>query len=1166
MGHRFRIATGFTAIFLSCATLSAASAPSMLRKYPGLGEALHQALYAVEGNPGSYTAQNAAQHLQISFTPAETRLVQGSDALTLRLEAYGGDSQLRIPEPGTLVSAGNRMEYRRGTLTEWYVNEARGLEQGFTLSARPGASGPVVIALEFKGSLRPVSNAPGEVGLLDSSGRSILRYGGLKAWDVNGQPLDSRLELRDREVRLIVRDDRAAYPITIDPVVMATTLLASDGVSSDDFGQSVSASGTTAVIGANRKNSLQGAAYVFVQSGKTWSQEAKLTASDGAQGDQFGVSVSVNGDTAIVGAPGQASGQGAAYVFARFDGAWTQQAKLAASDGAAGDQFGISVSVNAVTAVVGAASQASSQGAAYVFVQSGTGWTQQAKLTASGGAAGDHFGVSVAVNGSTALAGAPGKTSHQGAAYVFVQAGSSWAQQGELTASNGAAGDSFGNSVALSGDTAVAGAVAKSSGQGAAYVFARSGTNWSQQAALTASDGAQGDAFGNSVSVDGNTVVVGANARSFNTGAAYVFVNSGTSWGQQAELTASDKTESYQFAFSVAVSGDTIAVGAPIQYNAQGEGYFFSRSGANWTQQSEIAASDAANPDLFGWSVALSGNTAVVGAIFKQHFQGGAYVFVNAGGTWTQQAKLVASDAATLGGDFGNAVAIDGDTAVIGAYLQSSGSGAAYVFVRSGGTWTQQAKLLASDGAANDYFGSSVAVNGDTAAVGAYGHNASQGALYVFVRSGASWTQQASLVPSDAAKNDRLGSSVAIQGDTLVVSAFTKNSNQGAAYVFVRSGTSWTQQGELTPGDNPTNSFFGYAARLDGDTVVIGAPYGGLGAAYVYVRSGTSWTQQSKLTASDLAGFPSFGYAAALEGDVVAVGSPGSDGREGAIYVFGRSGTRWTQVTKLAGATGGTDNEGWSVALNGGTIVAGAIGPIASRGAAYVFPLPIISAGGIVHAASFAHTVAPGSIASAFGINFAAANNSAGTLPLPTILGGVSMTVNNVPAPLIFVGKLQANFQVPFETAPGTATIVVTANGIPGPPATVTVAALQPGIFTVGSNQAVVLNPDTSLADSAHPAKVGNVEVMYVTGLGALDHPIPTGLPASSSPLSNAKVVPSVTVGSTKAVVQFAGMTPGFVGLGQINWVVPKLATGTYPVVVTQGGVTSNNPMVSVAQ
>jgi adhesin/invasin len=271
-------------------------------------------------------------------------------------------------------------------------------------------------------------------------------------------------------------------------------------------------------------------------------------------------------------------------------------------------------------------------------------------------------------------------------------------------------------------------------------------------------------------------------------------------------------------------------------------------------------------------------------------------------------------------------------------------------------------------------------------------------------------------------------------------------------------------------------------------------------------------------------------------------------------------------VTKLAAASGSGDNEGWSVALNGGTILSGAIGLIAGRGAAYVFPLPVISAGGIVHAASFAHTVAPGSIASGFGINFAATPTTASTLPLPTTLSEVSLTVNGTPAPLIYVNNLQANFQVPYETQPGTATVIVTANGIPGPPATVTVAALAPGIFVAGTNQAVVLNLDNSLADSGHPAKVASIVIMYVTGLGALDHPIPTGSPASANPVSNAKVVPTVTVGGANATVQFAGMTPGFVGLSQINFVVPKVASGSQPVVVTQGGQTSNNPVMSVSQ
>lgn len=228
---------------------------------------------------------------------------------------------------------------------------------------------------------------------------------------------------------------------------------------------------------------------------------------------------------------------------------------------------------------------------------------------------------------------------------------------------------------------------------------------------LTAADRAQGDGLGRFVSVDGNTLVAGANARSFNTGAAYVFLRSGTSWSQQAELTASDGQESYQFAFSVLVSGDTVTVGAPIWSNGTGAGYFFVRAGTNWTEQAEVGASDAANPDLFGWSSSLSADTAVVGALFKGNFRGAAYVFVRSAAGWAQQAKLTASDAVP-GAQFGDAVAVDGDTAVITAPGTASAEGSAYVFVRSGTNWTQQAKLTASDGAANNYFGLSVSVNG----------------------------------------------------------------------------------------------------------------------------------------------------------------------------------------------------------------------------------------------------------------------------------------------------------------------------------------------------------------------------------------------------------------------------------------------------------------------
>jgi len=211
--------------------------------------------------------------------------------------------------------------------------------------------------------------------------------------------------------------------------------------------------------------------------------------------------------------------------------AWMQQQELIASDGAANDSFGVSVSVSGDTAVIGASAKNSGRGAAYVFVLSGGLWSQQQELTASDGAAFDEFGVSVSVIGDTALIGAISKNAYQGAAYVFVLSGGVWTQQQELTASDGAAGDGFGSSVSMSGDLALIGAGGKTVNsqvsQGAAYVFALSGTTWTQQQELTASDGGVFDQFGNSVSVSGNTVVIGAASKTINSqpnqGAAYVF-------------------------------------------------------------------------------------------------------------------------------------------------------------------------------------------------------------------------------------------------------------------------------------------------------------------------------------------------------------------------------------------------------------------------------------------------------------------------------------------------------------------------------------------------------------------------------------------------------------------------------------------------------------------
>ena len=370
----------------------------------------------------------------------------------------------------------------------------------------------------------------------------------------------------------------------VTPVEVAK-LVADDGATNDFFGFSVALSGDTAVIGAFRdsddvKGVDSGSAYVFARSGTNWSQQAKLTATDGAANDTFGGNVALSGDTTVIGALGDDDDvngvdSGSAYVFTRSGTSWSEQAKLTAADGAAGDEFGYSVALSGDTAVIGAArddDKGNDSGSAYVFTRSGTSWSQQAKLTAADGAAGDVFSISVALSGDTAVIGADlddEKGDNSGAAYVFTRSGTTWSQQAKLTADDGAAGDLFGIRVALSGVTAVIGAARdddKGDNSGAAYVFIRSGTTWSQQAKLTAADGAANDRFGTRVALSGNTAVIGAildDDKSDNSGSAYVFTRSGTTWSQQAKLAAADGAADDVFGWSVALSGDTVVIGAP---------------------------------------------------------------------------------------------------------------------------------------------------------------------------------------------------------------------------------------------------------------------------------------------------------------------------------------------------------------------------------------------------------------------------------------------------------------------------------------------------------------------------------------------------------------------------------------------------------------------------
>jgi uncharacterized repeat protein (TIGR01451 family) len=979
-------------------------------------------------------------------------------------------------------------------------------------------------------------------------------------------------------------------------------LKASNTGSDDFFGNAVAVSGDTVVVGARGESSSAtgvngnqndnslgsaGAAYVFVRSAGVWTQQAYLKASNPEFADHFGASIAISGDTLVVGAPYKTANAGAAYVFVRTGTNWSQQAYLRASNTGPNDEFGGAVAISGSTILVGAPGEASNatgvngnqsdnsapnSGAAYVFTRSGTTWTQQAYLKASNSQAGDFFGNAVALSGDTVVIGAPYESSSatgingnqsdnsalgSGAAYVFVRNGAIWSQQAYLKASNPNANDAFGRAVAISGDTAVVGADAESSGasgvngdqtnndapgSGAAYVFVRSGTAWSQQAYLKPSfDFLYGGNFGAAAAISGERVLIGA----WRSDDAYVFTRNGTTWAPEAYLKAYS-AEVDKFGGSVGLSGDLVVVGAPEEDSQtvgvdgaqcdnnsrdSGAAYAFDLNATNnppaphivveqpsgtartaddavvdfgsvyigngiqltftvrnsgradltnvavtltgpnagqfmvtatpaailaapcgstffnirfspvaagtntatlhitsndpdaslfdlnligtalkatptqVAQQAYAKASNTSAGDNFGTSVAISGDTMVVGAPYEDSNataangnqtnntatdSGAAYVLVRDGTNWIQQAYLKASYTEAGDDRFGYKVAIDGDTIVITAVGEDSNatgvngnqtnnlsdsSGAAYVFVRSGTNWSQQAYLKASNTGPLDYFGAAVAISGSTVIVGAdredssaTGVNGNQsnnsapdsGAAYVFVRNGTNWTQQAYLKASNTRSGDQFGWSVAVSANTAVVGAKAEDSratgvngnpllgatDSGAAYVFMRNGTDWSQQAYLKASNTKASYFFGESVAVSGDTAVVGsdgessnatgvngnqtnALASHSGAAYVFVRNGTNWSQQAYLKAANTAPDSYFGWAVAISGGTVVVGadreSGGSISGAGAACVFLRSGTNWAQQAYLkASNIGFSDNFAKSVAVWGDTVAVGA--------------------------------------------------------------------------------------------------------------------------------------------------------------------------------------------------------------------------------------------------
>ncbi|MCC6213656.1 MAG: hypothetical protein IT376_02220 [Polyangiaceae bacterium] len=933
------------------------------------------ASYAVSAAAGALEGRNAANGFAVAFQgggfelsyDAGTRALSGRwqparptpepVRLAFRLERWGAPGALApAPAPARTTASGNRVELDRGALVEWYVNGRLGLEQGFTIAAPPEdrAGLPLVLELGVEGDgTVEAAGAGGALALVSREGVPWASYGELYVSDASGAELPARLEASGRGVRIVVEAARAEYPIEIDPTIWIQQgeLAHEEKRSWGDAGRAVGASGTTVIVGAPSDTSTpgqRGTAYVFVQAGTAWAEQAELRPTLPGGDESFGASVGITGSTAVVGAPN--------------------------------------------------ASVAYGSGRAYVFVRSGTSWAQQAQLEPPQASPANNVGSGAAVGATTVLLGAPWL-----GAYVFERAGTTWAYQQTLNANQTA-----GTAVALSGTTAAVGAnydgtIANQAG--AVHVYVRSGTTWTEQQQLFAADAQTGDFFGSAVALENNVLVVGAayeDDKGNDAGAAYVFVRSGTTWAQQQKLVAADGSGDDKFGRSVALIGTTALVGAPGDANAgSGSGYVFVRAGTSWTQQQKLASSSGG----LGTSAALLADLAILGAPSGDGLgapnssSGDARVFARSGTAWTEQATLGPSDTAR-GDRLGTAVGATSTLAVAGAPADTPrgrDSGSVVGFRLSGGLWVVEPKLTPTDGAADDFFGGAVDLDGSTLLVGAAGHDAAaaaSGAAYVFTRSGTGWAQQQKLLRPSATGGEGFGTRVALSGTTLAVSDTVWFGSQ--AFVYARSGTAWSLQGQL-----PKATYNIQGLALDGATLALGTDYattvdvwtrtgttwalqqsltapGGSaqfgnrlaltgtgttlavaayeetdsrGAVYVYTRAGTVWSQQQRLVASDGATGDLFGMSLAAEGSRLVVGASGADGTSnnaGAAYVFDRAGTTWSQLVRLGALDASTDDIlGSAVALSGDLIVAGASQHNHAdddSGAAYAFlytdPLP----------------------------------------------------------------------------------------------------------------------------------------------------------------------------------------------------------------------------------
>ncbi len=634
--------------------------------------------------------------------------------------------------------------------------------------------------------------------------------------------------------------------------------------------------------------------------------------------------------------------------------------QLTASDGMPDDGFGNGVARADDVMVIGTLRHADDKaGKAYVLRRTGASWVEEAILSSSESQYGDRFGASVDTDGTRIVVGAYYEDTKRGfnagAVYTFVNIAGVWTQEARLEGNDTAANDTFGWRVALDGTRLAVGATHDDENRGAVYLFDWNGASWLQTAKIVPNDASGGDVFGVGLKLRGDVLVAGSHNDDSQAGSVYVFRFNGASWTQEQKVLAADRDAYDKFGLSLDIEGDVLAVGADERFTGSGALYIFRHDGVQWTQEARLVPVDADSLAWFGFGVQLAGDQVLAGAPYQDGGRGAAYLFQLDGSTWTQTAKLSATNGEPndqLLADPSGA-AFDGVTAIVGAPESlSDGIGQTYVFdltdadgdgvpdgcVPQPCNLSPDFQIEADRLDAYDNFGSALAAEGDWLAVGMHGDDpfghANAGSVALFRRDTSVWNFAQKLAARSTAADSYFGSGVAIDDQTLVVAQYH---GEEAAHVFRFDGSVWRAEQRIhRPG--PSNIAFSWAIDLRDDRIVVGAPNSADGgAAFLYERGDGRWRFVQQLGDGFVASGDSYGAGITSNDQHIVVAARW---RPYAI-VFQRTDEGWTTLQILEPPdTNPGETMVWTdtIDMNDEWLVIGsADGGPANQGRAYVY-------------------------------------------------------------------------------------------------------------------------------------------------------------------------------------------------------------------------------------